>query len=448
MKRKLRALLAGVSSALPTTFSPYWRTLPLGRMKMFMAGYFFIGAAGGFALDLLQLNASRVAGGFFWPVLVGAGAMTLRTAAIKSVRLVPLLFLLVGVIAWLGYWASHVSPLSVPVAVHRRVLFDAIGILVSISLGARFLLYFAGTEGVASVRMQTELSLAHDIQATLVPTVSFQNATFELYGKSIPSTEMGGDLIDVIEGDSGLVAYVADISGHGLPAGQLMGMLKTAMRLAVQFRQMPVAALESVDRVLPDLKKREMFATLALLRFDGSSEAEYALAGHPPILHYRHGCRDTALLSMEQIPLGLIPGGSYASKSVIYSPLDLFLMVTDGITEVANVRDEEFGLIRLQELLAQHAARALPEILDLIMREVRQFGPQQDDQSLLLLRVLDPAISPANRTPKGVGSPGPTWTHNGLTVNRSSLTQRFLSDDPLLCSLLLFGYQLCAAWHA
>jgi sigma-B regulation protein RsbU (phosphoserine phosphatase) len=362
-------------------------------MKTFLAGYFFIGAAVGFAFDQLQLNVSRVCGGLLWPVLVGAGAMSLRTAGIKRLRLIPVLFLLVVVTAWLGYRASHVStPLPVAVAVHRRVLFDAIGILVGISLGTRFLLFFAGTEVVASVRMQTELSLAHGIQATLVPTVSFQNASFELYGKSIPSTEMGGDLIDVIESDGGLVAYVADISGHGLPAGQLMGMLKTAMRLAVQFRQMPVAALESVDRVLPDLKEREMFATLALLRFDGSSEAEYALAGHPPILHYRHGSSDTARLSMEQLPLGLIPGGSYASKRVIYSPRDLFLMVTDGITEVANARDEEFGLTRLQELLTQNATRALPEIWDLIMREVRQYGLQQDDQSLLLLRVLEPSI--------------------------------------------------------
>jgi hypothetical protein len=396
MKKKLRRWLAGVRSAFPSTFSPYWRALPLGRMKMFLAGYFFVGAAAGFAFDLLQLNASRVGGGFFWPVLVGTGATALRAAGIKSFRAIPLLFLLVVLTAWLGYKASHLSlPLPLPIAVHRRVLFDAIGILVGIGFGARLLLFFAGTEGVASVRMQIELSLAHGIQATLVPTVSFQNANFELYGKSIPSTEMGGDLIDVIESDGGLVAYVADISGHGLPAGQLMGMVKTAMRLAVQFRQMPVAALESVDRVLPDLKEREMFATLALLRFDGSSEAEYSLAAHPPILHYRQGSRDTARLSMEQLPLGLIPGGSYASKRVIYSPRDLFLMVTDGITEVANARDEEFGLTRLEELLTQHATRALPEIWDLIMREVRQYGLQQDDQSLLLLRVLDPAIPPA-----------------------------------------------------
>jgi len=393
MKKKLRTWLAGVRSAFPTAFSPYWHMLPLARMKTLLSGYFFIGAAGGFAFDLLQLNASRVGGGFFWPVLVGTGATALRAAGIKKFRLIPLLFLLIALTVWLGYWASHVSPpLPVPVAVRRRVLFDAIGILVGIGFGTRFLLFFAGTEGLASIRMQTELSLAHGIQATLVPTISYQNASFELYGKSIPSTEMGGDLIDVIESDGGLVAYVADISGHGLPAGQLMGMLKTAMRLAVQFRQMPVAALESVDRVLPDLKEPEMYATLALLRFDGSREAEYALAGHPPILHYRHGSSDTVRLSMEQLPLGLIPGGSHASKRVIYSPRDLFLMVTDGITEVANARDEEFGLTRLQELLTRHANRALPETWDLIMREVRQYGLQQDDQSLFLLRVLDPAI--------------------------------------------------------
>src|SRR5271156_5751080 len=95
MKKKLRTWLAGVSSAFPTTFSPYWRVLPLARMEMFLAGYFFVGTAGGFAFDLLQLNASRIGGGFFWPVLVRTGATALRAAAIKRVRVIPPLFLLV-----------------------------------------------------------------------------------------------------------------------------------------------------------------------------------------------------------------------------------------------------------------------------------------------------------------------------------------------------------------
>jgi len=243
-------------------------------------------------------------------------------------------------------------------------------------------------EGLSNVRMQTELSLAHGIQARLVPDISLQTARFEVYGKSISSTEMGGDLIDIIErSDGSLLAYVADISGHGLAAGQLMGMLKTALRVSLQFHQQPVALLESADRVLPAVKDADMYATIALLQFDDTSEAEYALAGHLPILHYRYRSGDTARLSMEQFRLGLIPGGCYATQRVSYSLGDMFLLLTDGITEVVNERDEEFGLARLERLLSEHAAEPLPQIWELVMGEVKQYGTRQDDQSLMLLRV-------------------------------------------------------------
>jgi sigma-B regulation protein RsbU (phosphoserine phosphatase) len=199
---------------------------------------------------------------------------------------------------------------------------------------------------------------------------------------------MGGDLIDAVESNGTLLAYVADISGHGLAAGQLMGMLKTAIRVSLQFRQEPVAVLESVDRVLPTVKQANMYATLALLYFDGSSEVEYSLAGHPPILHYRAATASTARLAMEQFPLGLIPGGRYKSQRATYAPQDLFLMMTDGISEVPNASDEEFGLDRLDLLLRNHAVRPLPQIWELIMGEVQRHGVQQDDQTLLLLRVV------------------------------------------------------------
>ena len=74
MKKWLRTWLAGVRSGYPAAFSPYWHVLPLARMKTFLAGYFFIGAAGGFAFDLLQLDASRVGGGLFLARLSGRGS--------------------------------------------------------------------------------------------------------------------------------------------------------------------------------------------------------------------------------------------------------------------------------------------------------------------------------------------------------------------------------------
>jgi len=384
----LHKWLEGLGTAYPSASSSYWRNMPWGQMKKPLAAAFFTVSVLGFVLDLLLLNHPRLGRGLVWPLLLGALAAATLAARIKSTRLYPLINLILLAIACLAFILPYTSArLPVPEALKQRVAFDAIAILLCTWLGYRLLQSFLSHEGLASVRMQTELSLARGIQATLVPIISFQNSTFEIYGKSIPSVEMGGDLIDVIQSDGSLLAYIADISRHGLAAGQLMGMLKTAMRVSLQFRQHPVALLESADRVLPAVKEADMYATLALLHFDGSAQAEYALAGHVPILHYRDRSRDTVRLSMEQFPLGLIPGGCYASQRVTYLPRDLFVMLTDGISEVANERDEEFGLARIEQLLTENAAQPLPHIWELIIEQVHQHGLQQDDQTLLLVRV-------------------------------------------------------------
>jgi serine phosphatase RsbU (regulator of sigma subunit) len=370
------------------TSSAYWQALPMLSRGKFLVAAFVTWCAVGFVIDLLLVNYQPLGGGFFWPIYFGTLGAALFAARMGRTSLVPVLLLITAAGLWLAVRISFHSFVSPDLAaMHRRVIFDAIGILVGTIVGYRLLVDFIRTEGLAAVRIQTELALAHGMQATLVPTLSLQIDGFEVYGKSVPSAEMGGDLIDAVERDGTLLAYVADISGHGLAAGQLMGMLKTAVRVSLQFRQQPVAVLESADRVLPAVKEANMYATIALLSFDGSSEVEYSLSGHPPILHYRSPTGDIARLAMEQLPLGLMPGGRYSSRRVSYSARDLFLMISDGISEVPNENDEEFGLDRLEHLLRKNAAQPLPQLWELIMSEVKRHGVQQDDQTLLLLRV-------------------------------------------------------------
>jgi Stage II sporulation protein E (SpoIIE) len=370
------------------TSSAYWRMLSKLSKVKFLVAAFITWCAVGFVIDVLLVNYEPLGRGFFWPIYFGTLGTALFAARMGRTGLVPVLLLIMGVGLWLAVRISFHSFASPSLeTMHRRVVFDAIGILVGTIVGYRLLVDFIRTEGFAAVRIQTELALAHGMQATLVPTLSLQAGPFEVYGKSIPSTEMGGDLIDAVERDGTLLAYMADISGHGLAAGQLMGMLKTAVRVSLQFRQEPVAVLESADRVLPAVKEANMYATLALLYFDGLSEAEYSLAGNPPVLHYRALTGDTVQLAMEQFPLGLIPGGRYSSQRVSYSPGDMFLMISDGISEVPNENDEEFGLDRLEQSLRKNAAQPLPQLWESIMDEVKRHGVQQDDQTLLLLRV-------------------------------------------------------------
>jgi hypothetical protein len=44
--------------------------------------------------------------------------------------------------------------------------------------------------------------------------------------------------------------------------------------------------------------------------------------------------------------------------------------------------------IRVEQLLTDNAGQPLPQLWELIMGEVKRHGMQQDDQTLLLLRVL------------------------------------------------------------
>jgi serine phosphatase RsbU (regulator of sigma subunit) len=275
---------------------------------------------------------------------------------------------------------------------------DAAYTFLAMMLGYRLFLSFITTEGITHVAMQTELSFAHAIQNTLVPPISYGARRLEVFGCTVPSAKVGGDLVDLVaEGDRMLV-YLADVSGHGISAGILMGMLKTAVRQAWLAQPPLPALLESVNAVLPAVKEPEMYATLAALRFDASSQVEFAVTGHPPILHYRAKSRDISRCAMYQYPLGLVPEPGYVSAQVSCDPGDLFVVVSDGLIETVNADDQEFGLVRLEKSVVAHAAESSPKLYEALMHAVSDFGEQRDDRTVLIVRIRNEAEDQGIRT--------------------------------------------------
>jgi hypothetical protein len=204
MKTSLQTRLSDRWAAATT--AAYWRMLPMRSMGRLLAaaGITFFGI--GFVIDLLLLNYQPLARGFFWPIYFGTMGIAGLAVRMKRIRLFPVLLLILLAGLRLGVRRSFHSSAPPDVeAMHRRVAFDAIGVLVGTGLGYRLLVRFIWTEGLTTVRMQTELALAHGIQETLVPTLSLHVDRFEVYGKSIPSTEMGGDVIDAVESDGNLL---------------------------------------------------------------------------------------------------------------------------------------------------------------------------------------------------------------------------------------------------
>jgi serine phosphatase RsbU (regulator of sigma subunit) len=237
---------------------------------------------------------------------------------------------------------------------------------------------------------QPHRSFATAMQRTLVPPITFENFYFEGYGRTIPRDSFGGDLLDLVTSDGDVIAYVADVSGHDVSAGILMGMLKTAVRYGLTFGQHLPALLRGINSVVPSVKEPNMYATFAGLRSNGSHELEYIIAGNMPVLHYRHSHQDVARLSMEQFPLGLFPDVNYFSGHVTCTAGDVFAIFTDGLVETIDAWQEEFGLHRMERILLEFASRSLAEIYEAAIDAVARHGRQSDDRTLMLVRVLEP----------------------------------------------------------
>jgi serine phosphatase RsbU (regulator of sigma subunit) len=254
-------------------------------------------------------------------------------------------------------------------------------------------------------------SFGSDIQNTLAPPITYLSRRLEAYGQSIPKEEIGGDLADLVTGDGDVLAYVADVSGHGLRAGMLMGMIKTAVRYGLLLHRPIAKILDDLNLVLPSVKTPNMFATLAALRFDDSSEVEYISAGHIPLLHYRRRRGDVVRHAMSEFPLGLFAAAGYAPHRFRYEAGDIFVLVTDGVVEAGEERDATHGFERLSQIVRDFADRPLQEITEAVNAEVSRHGAQEDDRTVLLIRAVsgndasDPDIAPAPQQGEGADAP-------------------------------------------
>jgi serine phosphatase RsbU (regulator of sigma subunit) len=301
----------------------------------------------------------------------------------------------------MAVWLNRtLHPQAVPLrsGIHFAATSIAIAVVSSYSFFARYMRY----TGSESLRLRTELELAHTIQKTLVPTISRQTRSFDIYGISRPSEKVGGDLVDALELSSGdTVSYVADIAGHGLFSGILMGMLKTAVRTALRDRDYGDGAatlsqlMQRLNFVLPEVKEAQMYATLTALRLNINGEVFIGLAASPPVLHWQAAQERIVRIEQEQFPLGLLPVSTFRAHAVEMHGDDLLVIATDGIIEVCSPGGIEFGIEALECLLRSNAGAPLVILAQSIFAAAHAYGKQQDDQTLLLVRRTLPDTSSA-----------------------------------------------------
>jgi serine phosphatase RsbU (regulator of sigma subunit) len=380
----------------PRKWTPF-RETPWKRLWLFYVAVFFIFTVIGFFNDLINMGVISYAGVLVMAAICGLDAVLwlLVTSRLPWLFLIPMIgaqFLLGPVLTAIINWLAK-QAWVLPVTSESGVKFAAVCILLCTILSYVLFVTFFQVEARESARIRTQLELAHGIQKTLVPPIAMQTEKFEVYGISQPSEQVGGDLVDAVVLPNGdVIAYLADIAGHGLSAGILMGMLKTAARTALLDASTgePGASLplllEKLNRVLPDVKEPQMYATLTAFRLNADGRAWYAMAASPPVLHWSPQRRDLRLMQEEQFPLGLLPISGFTGEPIELAPGDVLVVATDGVLEVCNRSDEEFGIEQLEQSIAGNVQKPLAEMGAAILEGARAFGKQTDDQTLLVIR--------------------------------------------------------------
>jgi sigma-B regulation protein RsbU (phosphoserine phosphatase) len=271
---------------------------------------------------------------------------------------------------------------------------------VSVSLQNALLL----RDRVAVARFEEELNLARQIQRNSLLSEFPVLRRCEVHALTLPSKHVGGDLYDVVEaGDGSWFVAIADVSGKGVPAALLSSMLQASLRTQAANVRSPAEILRNINHLMYRSTAVQQFATFFLARVDGERmELWFSNAGHNWPVLLRQG-DERRFLERGGLILGFQERVEFEEERVSLLPGDLVVLYTDGISEAADAAGEQFGEERLYAALsAMPRTLSAREVTERVLATLREFldGTEaQDDITLLVLKVLDPAAQRAGVEP-------------------------------------------------
>jgi sigma-B regulation protein RsbU (phosphoserine phosphatase) len=244
----------------------------------------------------------------------------------------------------------------------------------------------------AKERIQSELKVATDIQASLLPRIfpAFpERPEFDIFASMDPAKEVGGDFYDFFFiDDTSLCFLIADVSDKGVPAALYMMVAKTLLKSEAQRLGEPDKILSSVNNILAADNDSCMFATVFCAILDTTSgEVRFANAGHnPPLTIDSTGIGYLCLES--GFVLGPMSDIVYTTQRLTMQPGDTLFLYTDGVTEAKNRDEELYGEPQLLDALRRGPRDDLTEMIHFIRAEVTRHAdgaPQSDDITMVAI---------------------------------------------------------------
>ncbi len=241
-------------------------------------------------------------------------------------------------------------------------------------------------------RMERELELATEIQQTFQPSAPPIMVGYEFQGISFSCYEIGGDYYDFIpQKDGKMLIALGDVSGKGTAAALLMSSLHASIHAQVVANSSLKNSVEAINLYLAENTPSNRFITLFIAELDPTTGiVNYINAGHnPPLV----GRADGSVEQLESggFPLGIIPTAEFELGQTQLNAGDSLVIYSDGVTEANNLKEDEFGIERLIEVVGKNikaSASGMRDKVESALSSFTQTAPANDDITLVIVKKI------------------------------------------------------------
>lgn len=233
-----------------------------------------------------------------------------------------------------------------------------------------------------NARLKEDLALARMLQCSLLPkdTLVCDKLDFSFIYR--PCETLGGDFLDIFKIDDDHIGlYIADVSGHGVAASMLTMFLRTALDKSI------LSPTKSLTQLYADYNKNDFVTELYIAVFYGVIDTKnytftYSNAGLNvcPILYSKD---DFQILRAPGIPISnWVEDPNYVEVTISINPKDRLFFYTDGIIEIRNKKDGQFGEERVVEHLLKSELQPAQTLSKLIEKAVA-FSDSNDQDDIM-----------------------------------------------------------------
>lgn len=247
-------------------------------------------------------------------------------------------------------------------------------------------------EVIEKERMEEELSIARDLQTSMLPSECPKIIGFDISAYSLSAREVGGDFYDFIEmGKNKVGIVIGDVTGKSVSGALVMSASRSVFRmLSEENLSVGEIMIRANRRTKKDIKSG-MFVALLYAVLDANNRTlSLCSAGQTQPIYWSSKTNTAGLVETrgDTFPLGILEDAEYKESKLTLAPGDKIVLYTDGIVEAMNEKEEIFGFERLIEVVKGSKSMTSDFFLKEILNRVKAFtgeAAQHDDLTMIIV---------------------------------------------------------------